>query len=30
VHKRQGAINNFYLNRGIDILVIDGKIITKP
>jgi len=30
VHKRQSAINTFYLNRAIDILVIDGKIITKP
>jgi carbamoyltransferase len=29
VHKRQNAINNFHLNRAIDILVIDGKIITK-
>ena len=29
VHKRQSAINTFYSNRAIDILVIDGKIITK-
>jgi carbamoyltransferase len=28
-HKKQNAINNFYLNSAIDILVIDGKIITK-
>lgn len=29
VHSKQQALNAFYSNKGIDILVLDGKIITK-
>ena len=29
VHSKQQALNAFHSNRGIDILVLDGKIITK-
>jgi carbamoyltransferase len=29
VHSKQQALNAFHSNKGIDILVLDGKIITK-
>jgi len=29
VHSKQQALNTFHSNKGIDILVLDGKIITK-
>jgi carbamoyltransferase len=29
VHSKQQALNAFYSNKGIDILVLDGNIITK-